>query len=95
MPLQALWSLASIHPAQVLNTLALFLAIAGGWLLLATRLRERRSMARLVLENPMTDLQASAEMTDEPGAQLNRFFYCFAGACLLGALLLSGYSTGF
>ncbi len=43
MSLQYLWNLFSTYPAQVLNGLALFFALAGGWLLLATRLREQRA----------------------------------------------------
>ncbi|HHQ2616988.1 TPA: hypothetical protein ACSPLV_005208, partial [Pseudomonas aeruginosa] len=46
MSLQALWALFLAHPAQAMNGLALFFGVAGAWLLLATRARERRALAR-------------------------------------------------
>ncbi|HCI5052082.1 TPA: hypothetical protein NPK20_004348, partial [Pseudomonas aeruginosa] len=46
MSLQALWALFLAHPAQAVNGLALFFGVAGAWLLLATRARERRALAR-------------------------------------------------
>ncbi|VXB71373.1 conserved hypothetical protein [Pseudomonas sp. 8AS] len=92
MSLQALWSLFLNHPAQALNALALFFAGAGSWLLLATRVREQRSLARLASQSPL-ELD-TASLLDEPGLRLNRFFYRFAICTLLLALLLSWYSTG-
>lgn len=92
MSLQVLWSLFLNHPAQALNALALFFAGAGSWLLLATRLREQRSLARLASQGAL-ELDADS-LPDEPSLRLNRFFYRFAIGTLLLALLLSWYSTG-
>jgi len=80
-------------PAQLLNGLALFFALAGGWLLIATRAREQRAQARLAGdgEGELEDEQAWA--LDAATARVNRFFYCFGGATLLLALLLSWSST--
>ncbi|MHC3969950.1 hypothetical protein ACIPM3_13630, partial [Pseudomonas aeruginosa] len=50
MSLQALWALFLAHPAQAVNGLALFFCVAGAWLLLATRARERRALARWAAE---------------------------------------------
>ncbi|MCO3946871.1 hypothetical protein FA064_25095, partial [Pseudomonas aeruginosa] len=50
MSLQALWALFLAHPAQAVNGLALFFGVAGAWLLLATRARERRALARWAAE---------------------------------------------
>ncbi|HSC85425.1 MAG TPA: hypothetical protein VLC30_17570 [Pseudomonas sp.] len=90
MSLQVLWSLFLAHPAQAVNGLALFFAIAGNWLLLTTRMREQSAMARLVAAG---ELDEAAAWRDEPGQRLNRFFYIFAGITLGVALLLSWYST--
>lgn len=92
MSLQVLWSLFLNHPAQALNALALFFAGAGSWLLLATRVREQRSLTRLASQGAL-ELDA-ASLLDEPSLRLNRFFYRFAIGTLLLALLLSWYSTG-
>ncbi|MGS8173949.1 hypothetical protein ACU7A6_05100 [Pseudomonas aeruginosa] len=79
MSLQALWALFLAHPAQAVNGLALFFGVAGAWLLLATRARERRALAAL----PM----------DEATLRINLFFYRFGTACLGLALLVSWAST--
>ncbi|WP_220812121.1 hypothetical protein [Pseudomonas paralcaligenes] len=92
MSLQYLWNLFSTYPAQVLNGLALFFALAGGWLLLATRLREQRAGVRLASD---AELDADASLLDERTQRINRFFYAFGGATLAGALALSWFSTGF
>ena len=91
MSLQYLWTLFSAHPAQTLNALALFFAVAGSWLLLATRLREQRAGGRLAAE---MDALAGDSLLDESTSRINRFFYAFGGATLSLALLLSWYSTG-
>jgi hypothetical protein len=90
MSLQALWSLFLAHPAQLVNWLALFFAIAGGWLLLATRVRERRVVAHLVAASK---LEGEAAVLDEPTLRLNRFFYRFGYLCLALALAVSWVST--
>jgi hypothetical protein len=94
MSLQVLWSLCQSYPAQVVNGLALFLALAGGWLLLATRLREQRAAVRPLLEGELAEMTADELPADVRVARLNRFFYAFGGACLLAALGLSWVSTG-
>jgi len=91
MSLQALWNLFQAHPARVLNDLALFFALAGGWLLLATRRRERQALQRLVaggegVAAPLAEAEPST-------AKINRFFYLFGFACLALAVGLSQYST--
>lgn len=92
MSLQVLWSQFLAHPAQMLNALALFFAVAGSWLLLATRIREQRAMARLAADS---ELLQEATLDDEPTQRLNRFFYGFGGVSLSIALLLSWGSTQF
>ncbi len=92
MSLQYLWTLFSTYPAQTINALALFFAVAGSWLLMATRLREQRAMARLAAE--MDELDEQSSLLDEPALRINRFFYRFSAAALGAALLLSWYSTG-
>ena len=90
MSVQALWSLFLAHPGQLLNGLALFFAMAGAWLLLATRMREQRAVARLLASNEMDEL---AYAMDEPTVRLNRFFYRFGYSCLVVALIVSWAST--
>lgn len=94
MSLQVLWSLFHSHPSQAVNGLALFLALAGGWLLLATRLREQRAQARLLLDGESLEMAEAASGEGLQVARLNRFFCAFGGACLLAALGLSWLSTG-
>ena len=89
--LQYLWNLFSNHSPQVINGLALFFALAGSWLLLATRLREQRASARLVAD---AELDAEASLLDERTQRINRFFYGFGAITLAAALLLSWFSTG-
>lgn len=91
MILQYLWAQFSAHPAQIINDLALFFAIAGSWLLLATRVREQRAHARLAVESELGN--AGAALLDERTRRINRFFFHFAAACLVLALLLSFHST--
>ncbi|MCC6074684.1 hypothetical protein ACFPTX_11845 [Pseudomonas sp. GCM10022188] len=92
MSLQLLWSWYQSYPSQVVNGLALFLALAGGWLLLATRRRERRAAARLLLDGELSTLDE--ELGSDPQVErLNRFFYLFGSLSLLAALLLSWLST--
>ncbi|MDF3931607.1 hypothetical protein [Pseudomonas citronellolis] len=91
MSLQALWNLFQAHPARVLNDLALFFCLAGAWLLLATRRRERLALQRLLAG---ADGEAVSLAEAEPStARINRFFYHFGFACLALAVVLSRYST--
>ncbi|MDX5373389.1 MAG: hypothetical protein LPK18_13260 [Pseudomonadaceae bacterium] len=91
MSLQYLWNLFSSHPAQVVNGLALFLALAGSWLLLATRFREQRAQAQLATGHGRGNNDLA--LLDEPTRRINRFFYLFASITLVAALLLSAFST--
>ncbi|SFI93937.1 hypothetical protein SAMN05216206_3218 [Pseudomonas guineae] len=93
MSLQALWWLIESQPGQWLNGLALFFAMAGSWLLLATRLREQRALGRMLAGNVLSELAQQAYTEDEPTLRLNRFFYRFGYACQASALLLSWLST--
>lgn len=93
MSLQALWSLFQLHPAQVINALALFFAVSGSWLLLATRLREQRALARLAGQGDMPELEEDTSLFDEPTRRINQFFYLFGGSVLVLALMLSWFST--
>lgn len=90
MSLQALYALFNAQPARWLNLLALFLAAAGAWLLLATRRREQTAVGALVVGN---DGNAMAALADEPTQRLNRFFYQFGFGCMAAALLLSWGSS--
>ena len=93
MSLQALWSLFLAHPGLAANSLALFFAVAGAWLLLATRLREQRGLARLAAESQFDELAGQASLLTEATLRMNRFFYRFGYACLAIALAVSGIST--
>lgn len=95
MSLQMLWSLFLQQPGQVLNALALFFALAGAWLLLATRMREQRAVARLLVDGDAGAMPEQACLFDEPTLRLNRFFYRFGYACLVLALAVSWSSTQF
>ena len=92
MSLQALYLSCLAHPAQALNSLALFFAIAGSWLLLATRMREQRAQARLSAAGALEDIEDDGEL-DDATLWLNRFFNRFGLVALSGALCLSWYST--
>lgn len=90
MSLQAFYALFNAQPARCLNLLALFLACAGAWLLLATRQREQAAVGSLAVGN---EGGAMAAPQDEATLRLNRFFYRFGFSCLACALLLSWGST--
>lgn len=90
MLLQAWYALCCGQPGRWLNLLALFFACAGAWLLLVTRLREQSSVASLPMDRDGHLIAASQTTVVQ---RLNRFFYQFGLSCLLGALLLSWYST--
>lgn len=93
MSLQLLWSWCLSYPSQVVNGLALFLGLAGAWLLLATRRREQRAASRLLLDGELSTLDEDDLAGDAQVERLNRFFYRFGGLSLLAALLLSWFST--
>ena len=93
MSLQTLWLLIEGQPGKWLNGLALFFALAGAWLLLATRMREQHASARLLAGSELNGLAEEAYASDEPTLRLNQFFYRFGYACLVSALLLSWFST--
>lgn len=93
MSLQLLWSWCLSYPSQVVNGLALFFALAGGWLLLATRRRAQRAASRLLLDGESSTLDEVDLAGDAQVERLNRFFYSFGSLSLLAALLLSWLST--
>jgi hypothetical protein len=93
MSLQALWSVFLAHPAQSLNALALFFGLAGSWLLLATRVREQRAVARLIAGSAAKDMAEEVYVFDAPTRRLNQFFYRFGFVSLGLALLVSWVST--
>lgn len=88
MPLlHAAWMFYSQHSALVINALALFYALSGSWLLLATQIRSAR------LSQPAT---SPAGITQEPSPatlRINRMFNRVGGLCLGAGLLLSLIST--
>lgn len=90
MSLQAFYALFNARPGLWLNLLALFLAQAGAWLLLATRQREMEAVGSLAMDNAGNPVAAPE---DEPTQRLNRFFYQFGFGCLACGLLLSWLST--
>ena len=90
MSLQALYGLFNAQPARWLNLLALFLACAGAWLLLATRRREQAAVGALAVGS---DGNAMAAPQDDATQRLNRFFYQFGLSCMAAALLLSWGSS--
>ncbi|WP_028240663.1 hypothetical protein [Stutzerimonas azotifigens] len=82
MSLQAQFGL--MDPSQLLNTLAMLLAIAGSWLLLATRWREWLAAARVPAGQ-----QAPGGPEAAATARLNQMFYCVGYAGLALALMVS------
>lgn len=85
MPLfQAAWVLYMNNSALVLNSLALFYGMCGGWLIIATQLRTARAVR--LLSSP------SGVVEDEPTPARQRgntLFMRVGGLCLGLALLLS------
>lgn len=73
--------------AAWINGLALFFALCGAWLLIATRVRQARAMARRVAgEQVLVGLEQAT-------SRVNRFFNGFGAACLGLALAVSWCST--
>ncbi|MCQ4328982.1 hypothetical protein [Stutzerimonas stutzeri] len=73
--------------ATLLNSMALLIALSGGWLLVATRWRRQlaANAASLAGISPSSDRQLSAAGTQ----RIDRFFYGFAFSSLALAWLLS------
>ncbi|WP_027591640.1 hypothetical protein [Pseudomonas sp. RL] len=88
MSLQALWSIPLTYPAQILNALALLMALAGSWLLLATQRRRSQFKLRLVQGNFQEALMLAARH------RVDGFFTRFGALSLALAVTLSWVSTG-
>lgn len=88
MSLQALWSISLAYPAQILNSLALVMALAGGWLLLATQRRRHQFKLRLIQGNFNEALTLAARH------KVDSFFTRFGALSLAVAVTLSWLSTG-
>ncbi|KHL71010.1 hypothetical protein [Pseudomonas flexibilis] len=88
MSLQALWSVPLTYPAQILNALALLMALAGSWLLLATQRRRSQFKLRLVQGNFQEALMLAARH------RVDGFFTRFGALSLALAVTLSWVSTG-
>ena len=71
--------------AQLVNAVATVFALMGGWLWIATSLREAHGRRAL----------AAGKTPQKPAAtkRMNQFFYCFGAACLVGALAISQLSV--
>jgi hypothetical protein len=80
--------LSNAQMAYGLNLLAMFLACAGAWLLLATRQREQQA-GQMLLDTDCNHVDVPVMQATQ---QLNRFFYQFGLLCLASALLLSWFS---
>jgi hypothetical protein len=91
MSLQALYAVFNAQPGRWLNLLALFFAVAGAWLLLATRYRQQAAVGALAFNAENNAVSAADNATQ----RLDRFFYQFGCLCLASALLLSWSSTQF
>ncbi|MFO7705278.1 MAG: hypothetical protein R6V43_09110 [Halopseudomonas sp.] len=86
--LQAAWMFYLDKPALVINSLGLFYAVSGSWLLLATRIRSRRSHSQLA-----TSPAAISTVLTAATQRANRLFNRVGGTCLGAGLLLSLLST--
>lgn len=83
----SLQSLSLFNLAWALNLLALFFCVAGGWLLVATRLREQ--FATLSGSNAADGSLQTMDAGSGKGEAVNRFFYAFGGLTLFLGLALS------
>lgn len=86
--LQAAWMFYLHKPALVINSLGLFYAVSGSWLLLATQIRARRRLNQLA-----TSPTASSGVQTAATQRANRLFNRVGGTCLGAGLLLSLIST--
>lgn len=87
-PLQAAWLYYLENPALVLNGLALFFAVKGSWLWIATQLRSSLGRQRLATLPP-----SETDISQQRDQRINRLFYSVGTVCLSLALLLSLVST--
>lgn len=87
-PLQAAWLYYLENPALVLNGLALFFAVNGSWLWIATQLRSSLGRQRLATLPP-----SESELGFNRDQRINRLFYSVGAVCLGLATLLSLTST--
>lgn len=88
---EAAWIYFLNHPALVINGMALFYAAAGGWLWIATQLREARASTLLATSPARVGQTAPLPAT----LRANRMFYMVGGVCLSLALLLTLISQRF
>ncbi len=86
---QAAWMYYLSHPALVLNGLALFYAVCGSWLWIATQVRSARANARLAT----SPVSAGDMGLDNASVRVNRMFYAVGTVCLVLAVVLSLIST--
>jgi len=77
-----------IAPAFVLNGLALICTLCSGWLLVATRWRETRSVRRAVVAEA-AGASRDTVAGDNATQRVNQVFYRFGWAGLLLGLSLS------
>ncbi|WP_437421049.1 hypothetical protein [Stutzerimonas chloritidismutans] len=73
--------------AWLLNSMALLIALAGSWLLVATRWRRQLSGARLHLAESRVETSTDPQRLGT--GRVDRFFYAFGFASLGLAWLLS------
>lgn len=81
---QAAWMFYLNNGALVLNSLALFYGLCGGWLIVATQLRSARAMR--LLSSPSGVIEEELPLSLQ---RTNRLFVLVGGLCLGLALLLS------
>lgn len=86
--LQAAWMFYLHNPALVINALGLFYALSGSWLLIATQIRNSRSISQLAT-SPATNSDVPSPAT----LRINRLFNRVGAVCLGAGLLLSLLST--
>tara|TARA_Y100000815_G_scaffold236751_1_gene230177 strand:+ start:582 stop:929 length:348 start_codon:yes stop_codon:yes gene_type:complete len=89
-PLQAAWLYYLENPALVLNALALFFAVNGSWLWIATQLRSSLGRQRLATLPP-----SESDLGQHRDQRINRLFYSVGGLCLGLATVLTLTSTQF
>ncbi len=87
-PLQAAWLYYLENPALVLNGLALFFAINGSWLWIATQLRSSLGRQRLA-----TLPSSESDISLQRDQRINRLFYSVGAVCLTLAVVLTLIST--
>lgn len=83
-PLQAAWLYYLENPALVLNGLALFFAVNGSWLWIATQLRSSLGRQRLA-----TLPSSESDISLQRDQRINRLFYSVGAVCLTLAVVLT------